>query len=132
MNNNTPQNQTDEKTTFAYLRRRVAQFMAARDWEQFHTPKNLSNAIAIEASELMECFLWLTDAEAKAVLDNAEKRDAIIDELADVMIYSLSMANAMGTDISAAIQKKLARNEHRFPPEIWRGRVNVPQNSEET
>ncbi|OQY29635.1 MAG: hypothetical protein B6I38_08055 [Anaerolineaceae bacterium 4572_5.1] len=121
----------DEKTTLTDIRRRVAQFVAARDWEQFHTPKNLSNAIAIEASELMECFLWLTDAEAEAAPNDAEKRDAIIDELADVMIYSLSMANAMGIDISAAIRGKLARNEHRFPPEMWRGRARVPRNSEE-
>ena len=121
----------DEKTTLAALRHRVAQFIAARDWEQFHTPKNLSNAIAIEASELMECFLWLTDAEAKASLNDAEKRAAVIDELADVLIYSLSLANALDVDISAAIQEKLVRNEGRFPTETWRGRSRVPDDDEE-
>jgi len=121
----------DEKTTLAALRHRVAQFIAARDWEQFHTPKNLSNAIAIEASELMECFLWLTNAEAEDSLNDVEKRAAVIDELADVLIYSLSLANAMDVDVSTAIQEKLSRNENRFPREIWRGRAHLPQDGEE-
>ena len=121
----------DEKTTLTALRRCVAQFITARDWEQFHTPQNLSNAIAIEASELMECFLWLTGEEAEASLDDVEKRAAVIDELADVLIYSLSLANAMDVDISAAIQEKLARNEHRFPTETWRGRAHIPRDGEE-
>ena len=119
----------DTKTTLTDLRRRVAKFIAARDWEQFHTPKNLSNAIAIEASELMECFLWLTDAEAEASMDDAEKRAAVVDELADVLIYSLILANVLDIDVSTAIQEKLARNERRFPPEIWRG-ARAPRDGE--
>lgn len=111
----------DEETTLADLRRRVAAFVAARDWEQFHTPKNLSVAVAIEAAELMEAFQWLTDEEAATALEDEDMRDAIVDELADVLIYALSLANALGENVSAAVVEKLERNKHRFPIEDWRG-----------
>jgi NTP pyrophosphatase (non-canonical NTP hydrolase) len=114
----------DDETTLADLRRRVAAFVAARDWEQFHTPKNLSIAVAIEAAELMEAFQWLSDEEA-AALEGEEKRAAVVDELADVLIYALSLANALGVNVSTAVVEKLARNEHRFPVEDWRGRARL-------
>lgn len=114
----------DDETTLADLRRRVAKFVAARDWEQFHTPKNLSIAVAIEAAELMEAFQWLSDEEAAALGDEEEKRAAVVDELADVLIYALSLANALGVNVGAAVVEKLERNEHRFPVEEWRGRAH--------
>jgi NTP pyrophosphatase (non-canonical NTP hydrolase) len=114
----------DDETTLADLRRRVAAFVAARDWEQFHTPKNLSIAVAIEAAELMEAFQWLSDEEA-AALEDEEKRAAVVDELADVLIYALSLANALGVNVSTAVVEKLERNEHRFPVEDWRGRARL-------
>lgn len=117
----------DEGTTIADLRRRVAAFVAERDWEQFHSPENLSQAIAIEAGELMEHFLWLTREEAALTLREGAKRAAVVDELADVLIYALSMANALEVDVSAAILKKLERNEHRFPVESWRGRARTDE-----
>jgi len=113
----------DEEATLADLRRRVAAFVAARDWEQFHTPKNLSVAVAIEAAELMEAFQWLSDEEAAAVTEEEETYAVVVDELADVLIYALSLANALGIDVSAAVAEKLKRNEHRFPVEDWRGRA---------
>jgi NTP pyrophosphatase (non-canonical NTP hydrolase) len=113
----------DDETTVADLRRWVAAFVAARDWEQFHTPKNLSIAVAIEAAELMEAFQWLTDEEAAAALEDEENDAAVIDELADVLIYVFSLANTLGISVSAAVAKKLRRNEHRFPVEDWRGRA---------
>lgn len=114
---------TDETTTLAELRRRVAEFVADRDWEQFHTPKNLSGAIAIETAELMEHFQWLTDGQAAVALQDETRRAAVADELADVLIYALSLANALGVDASAAVLGKLERNELRFPAEEWRGRA---------
>jgi len=110
-------------TTIADLCQRVAEFVAARDWELFHTPKNLSIAIAIEAAELMEHFQWLTNEQAAAAVQDEAKRDAVADELADVFIYVLSLANALGVDVSAAVLGKLKRNEQRFPVEEWRGRA---------
>ena len=114
---------TDNDTTLADLRQRVAEFVAARDWEQFHTPKNLSGAISTEAAELMEHFQWLTHEQAAVAMEDEVKRAAVADELADVLIYVLSLANALDVDVSAAVLDKLERNERRFPPEEWQGRA---------
>jgi len=114
---------SDTDTTLADLRRHVTHFVDARDWEQFHTPKNLSAAIAIEAAELMECFQWLNDDRAAAANQDDANRAAVVDELADVLIYCLSLANALEVDLSAAILQKLETNQRRFPVEQWRGRA---------
>ncbi|MEE8389454.1 MAG: nucleotide pyrophosphohydrolase [Anaerolineae bacterium] len=113
----------DHNTSIADLRQRVAEFVAARDWEQFHVPKNLSVAVAVEAAELMEHFQWLTHEQAAVALQDEGKRAAVADELADVLIYVLSLANALDVDVSAAVLSKLERNEHRFPAQEWRGRA---------
>jgi len=115
---------TDETTTLAELRQRVAEFVAARNWEQFHTPKNLSGAIAIETAELMEHFQWLTNEQAAVALQDEAKLAAVTDELADVLIYTFSLANALDVDVSAAVLGKLERNEKRFPAEEWQGRAH--------
>lgn len=114
---------SNTETTLAQLRRRVADFVAARAWEVYHTPKNLSMAIAIEAAELMEHLLWLSPEQAVTAMEDPRRRAAVIDELADVLIYALSLSNTLGVDVSEAVQVKLARNEERFPPEKWRGRA---------
>ncbi len=113
----------DHDTTFADLRQRVAEFVAARDWEQYHVPKNLSVSVAVEAAELMEHFQWLTHEQAAVAMQDDEKRAAVADELADVLIYAFSLANVLNVDVSAAIVNKLARNERRFPVEEWRGQA---------
>jgi NTP pyrophosphatase (non-canonical NTP hydrolase) len=113
----------DESTTLAELRRRVVEFNTARDWEQFHTPKNVSAAIAIEAAELMEHFLWLTDEQVETALKDGQERAAVIDEMADVLLYTLVLANALDADVSKAVLGKLDRNEDRFPVDEWRGRA---------
>ncbi len=114
---------SDDRTTLAQLRRQVADFVAARDWESYHTPKNLSVAVAIEAAELMEHFLWLNAEQVAVAMQDAERRAAAADELADVLIYALSMANALEVDVSATVLAKLERNEERFPADQWRGRA---------
>ena len=114
---------TDDTTTIAHLRQRVAQFVAARSWEQFHTPKNLSGAIGIETAELMEHFQWLTDEQAAVALQDEARLAAVTDELADVLIYTLSLANVLGVDVSTTVLGKLEQNEERFPVEEWQGRA---------
>jgi dCTP diphosphatase len=114
---------TDYDITLADLRQCVADFVAARDWERFHLPRNLSVAIAIEAAELMEHFQWLTHEQASVAMQDEQKRAAVADELADVLIYGFSLANALGIDVSTVVLGKLARNEQRFPVEKWRGCV---------
>lgn len=113
---------TDAKTTVTELRGRVLAFVQERDWEQFHSPKNLSMALAAESGELMEHFLW---AESKASLEVArdpKKRPKIEDEIADVVIYALEFANICGIDLAAAIEAKLAKNAVKYPVEKSRGR----------
>jgi NTP pyrophosphatase (non-canonical NTP hydrolase) len=114
---------TDADTTLADLRRQLAGFVTARDWQQSHTPKNLSAAIAVEAAELLELFQWLTDGQVATAMEDEAERAAVADELADVLIYALSLANALEVDLSTAVLNKLERNEHRFPVEHWRGRA---------
>ncbi len=112
----------DEQTTFAELRAAVARFVAARAWQNFHTPKHLAMSIAIEAAEIMEHFQWLSVEESTALLQDTTKRAEVADELADVLIYCLSFANHAGIDISQAIRAKLDRNETRFPVAEVKGR----------
>ncbi|MDA0711028.1 MAG: nucleotide pyrophosphohydrolase [bacterium] len=106
---------SDGDTTVEELRVRVRKFVSARNWEPFHNPKNLAMSIAIEAAEIMEHFQWGSIEEGREKMRGKEARAEVADELADVMIYCLSFANASGIDVSEAILKKLARNETRFP-----------------
>ncbi len=92
----------------------IRAFADARDWEQFHTPKNLSMAIAGEAGELVAEFQWLTEVQSKLESLSAEKLADIELEIADVAIYLLRLADVLNVDLSEAIRKKLAINEARF------------------
>ena len=102
-----------------------------RDWRPFHTPKNLSMPIAIEAAELMERFQWLTPDEALVALTRPAERAAVADELADIVIYCLSLSNALGLDISSAVLGKLQTNEQRYPADEFRGRFRRPERERE-
>jgi len=85
---------TDEQTTISDLRRGISDFIRERDWEQFHDPKNLAMAIATEAAELMEHFRWVKNDDALALLAEPIKRAEVADELADILAFLLSFANA--------------------------------------
>jgi dCTP diphosphatase len=117
----------DTHTTIGVLRQAVANFVNDRDWRPFHTPKNLSMSIAIEAAELMERFQWLTTEEAVAAGEESDERTAVADELADIIIYCLSLSNALDLDISSAVLGKLQTNEHRYPVDEFRGRFRRPE-----
>lgn len=110
-----------EGATFEQLGQRVADFVAEREWESFHTPKDLALALSVEAAELLELFLWRSKEEVHAKLP--ELRPQIAEELADVFIYGLSMANALTIDLPQAILKKLEQNAERFPIDRYRGRA---------
>lgn len=115
---------TDSATTVADLKTRVLAFVRERDWEQFHSPKNLSMALAAETGELMEHFLWATAEQSHAIATEPGKRGKIADELADVVIYAIEFANITGLDISAAIEAKMAENAKKYPVEKARGRAD--------
>jgi len=123
--------ETDDRTTVGALRQAVASFVDEREWQPFHTPKNLSMSIAIEAAELMERFQWLTPEEALAAVARPDERAAVADELADVLVYCLSLSNALDLDISAAVTAKLRTNEHRYPAGEFRGRFRRPEREKE-
>ncbi len=107
----------------AALQAAVRNFRDARDWRQFHSPKNLSMSIAIEAAELMEHFQWLT-AEAAVELVGADgaAKHAVAEELADVLIYCFSLADVLDCDVAEIMLNKLAKNEQKYPAEKYRGR----------
>ena len=113
---------TDDTTTLADLKARVLAFVRERDWEQFHSPKNLSMALATEAGELMEHFLWAGTAESRALMESdPARRKKIEDELADVLVYAIEFANSGGIDIAAAIEAKMLANAQKYPVEKARG-----------
>jgi dCTP diphosphatase len=113
---------TDAKTTMAELKARVLAFAREREWEQFHAPKNLSMALAAEAGELMEHFLWADPAASRDIARDQAKRGKIEEELADVVIYALEFANITGIDVAAVIEAKMAANAKKYPVEKARGR----------
>ena len=95
------------------LTERLREFAARRGWEEYHTPKNLVMALCGEAGELIEHFQWLTPAESKAIM--AGKAAEVEDELADVLIYLVRLADVLGVDLIKAAHAKIDRNELRFP-----------------
>lgn len=112
----------DASTTVEALKTRVRGFVEERDWSQFHTPKNLSMALSAEAAELMEHFLWVDGPGSRELLERADKRAAIRDELADIVIYAFGFANTAGIDLASAIEAKMAANAAKYPVEKARGR----------
>lgn len=107
--------------TLADLMAAVCRFRDERDWAQFHTPKNLAAAVAIEAAELQERFLWKTDAEVDQELADAAKRAGVADEIADVVMFAMLLADRLGIDLAEAITAKLAANERNYPVALARG-----------
>lgn len=99
----------------AALQQRLAAFAAARDWEQYHTPKNLAVALSVEASELVEIFQWLTPEQSARVMEDADSAHRVADEVADVLAYLLQFCEVLGIDALAALAAKIDRNESRFP-----------------
>ncbi len=115
---------TDSATSVAELKARILAFVRERDWEQFHAPKNLSMALAAEAAELMEHFLWATPEQSRAIVHDPAKRAKIAEELADVVIYALEFANATGLDLASTIEAKMIANGKKYPVEKAKGRAD--------
>ncbi len=96
------------------LARDLDRFAAERDWHKYHAPKNLASALIVEAGELLEHFQWMTEAESRNL--SPEKLAEVRGEMADVLLYLVQLGNALGIDVVAAGQEKLAVNAGRFPP----------------
>ena len=119
----------DNHTCIAELREAVRRFVDARDWRQFHSPKNLSMALAIEAAELMEHFQWITTDASRKIGDDPSKLAAIREELADVLCYAMAIANELNIDISSAMRDKMIKNEAKYPAAEFRGRYGPDDES---
>jgi NTP pyrophosphatase (non-canonical NTP hydrolase) len=100
--------------TFSALQERLRRFAAERNWERFHSPKNLAMALSIEAAELLEHFQWLTEQESRSIDDEARREAAA--EIADIQIYLAMIADKLGVDIDAAVDEKIAKNAIKYPP----------------
>jgi len=107
----------DNSTTISELKDLVEQFVKERDWEQFHSPKNLSMAIAVEAAELMDLFKWHTPEESIQKMS-----EAAVEEIADVVIYCLAFANRNKIDLTEAVQQKITENAKKYPVSEFKGR----------
>jgi dCTP diphosphatase len=116
MNNTPPPPQPD---VLEDLRLALRHFAAERDWDQFHSPKNLAMALSVEAAELLEHFQWLSDAESSAL--NPETRSKVSEELADVLLYLVRLADKLDIDLAVAAREKLKVNAAKYPPEKARG-----------
>lgn len=115
MDQHPPQGGTDPTTTVADLRQVVRDFVDERDWNVFHAPKNLAMSLAIEAAELMEHFQWLQVEESRLPHVDVSRRQAIGEELADVICYALAMANALDLDIATIVREKMGKNALKYP-----------------
>nr|WP_079249729.1 nucleotide pyrophosphohydrolase [Streptomyces sp. IMTB 2501] len=104
-----------EPLDLARLQRRLAAFAAARNWQPYHTPKNLAAALSVEASELVEIFQWLTPEESARVMADPAAAHRVTDEVADVLAYLLQFCDVLGIDPLTALDAKIDRNEQRFP-----------------
>lgn len=112
----------DADTTVAVLRDLVRDFVAEREWQRYHDPKNLSMAIAVEAAELMEHFQWLRSEELAAAAADQALRSEICDEMADITCFLLAIANVLDVDLSEAVQRKMVKNRAKYPAGEFRGK----------
>jgi NTP pyrophosphatase (non-canonical NTP hydrolase) len=105
----------DATTTLGELKDAVRRFTSERHWEQYHSPKNLAMALAVEAAELMEPFLWLATDESRGLAADPARRSALADELADVTFQILNLSLTLDIDLSDAFAAKLAKNAQKYP-----------------
>ena len=107
------------ETDFDRIKKKVRQFVVERDWDQFHSPKNLSMALIVEAAEMVEHFQWLTEEQSCNL--SQEKLAEVELELADIQVYLISLAEKLQLDLIAAVDKKLALNAEKYPADQVRG-----------
>lgn len=113
---------TDDKTTLQQMRDRMREFVSERDWDQFHTPKNLVMGLAIETAELMEHVQWVGSESSRGVSDDPEVMQEIREELADCLSYIVAFTNSLDIDLSTAYFEKMTKNEKKYPAMEYRGK----------
>ncbi|MFJ1562135.1 nucleotide pyrophosphohydrolase [Streptomyces mirabilis] len=106
------------------LQDELARFAAEREWEQFHTPKNLAMALAGESGELLEVFQWLTPEQSAQVMEDPARAVQVREEMADVFAYLLRLADVLGLDLEQALTEKIETNRRKYPVHVARGRAD--------
>ncbi len=106
------------------LQRELRDFAVQRDWQRFHTPKNLVMALAGEVGELVELFQWLTPEESAAVMTRPGQAERVREEVADVFSYLLQLADVLDIDLAVALREKVRGNEQRYPVSLAKGRAD--------
>ncbi len=113
---------TDQNTNISELREKVRSFIQARDWDQFHSPKDLAIGLITEASELLEHFRFRNEAEVDRLLSDDEFRRSLQYELADSFYFVLALSNKLGFDLTQTLTDKMAVSEQRYPVELAHGK----------
>lgn len=113
----------DENTVIQELIIKVREFLIEREWEKYHNPKDLAESICIEAAELLQLFQWIKPHESKEFKKNPSKLQKIKEELADVTIYCLSMANTLEIDLTSTVLDKLEQNRRKYPADSYKGKA---------
>jgi len=116
--------QSDATTSINELKEMVRQFINERDWEKYHTPRNIAVSVTLEAAELLEHFQWTPPADDGI---DQKKLHEIGEEMADVMAYLLSLANVLKIDIASTMQEKMQKNRKKYPSERFQGHWNKPE-----
>jgi dCTP diphosphatase len=118
---------TDQTETVGGLRDLMRGFVKERDWEKYHTPRNLAASVSVEAGELLELFQWLTPEEAiRKSKDDKDFRQAVGEELADVLMYLMSLANALDLDVASTVHEKMRKNRLKYPADQFQGHYERP------
>jgi NTP pyrophosphatase (non-canonical NTP hydrolase) len=113
---------TDEDTTLGELKKKVARFRDERGWRKYHNPKDLAVSISIEAAELLELFQWKDEKEVEETVGDEEGMKKVTEELADVVIYCIALADVLGVELSEAVERKIQENSRRYPVSKARGK----------
>jgi dCTP diphosphatase len=125
-----PPEPLDDHVTIAHLKEIMRQFVREREWEKYHTPRNLAASVTVEAGELLELFQWLTPEEAqRRCREDAAFRKALGEEMCDVLMYLIGLANVADIDLARAIYAKMEKNRLKYPPERFRGWYERPLGS---
>lgn len=123
---------SSEILDIAKLKKQLNDYAEKRNWKQFHSPKNLAMAVSVEVAELVEIFQWETEKNSWK-LGETDKKEAIEDELADIMLYLCRMADILDIDITQAIERKYLKNEKKYPPEkAWGSSKKYTEYEEDT
>ncbi len=116
----------EEYVDFEKLKEKVGRFVRERDWEKYHNPKDLAVAISVEAGELLELFEWMKESDLEKIKENSRLIESIEGELADILNFCISMANALDLDLGRIVLNKLKEAEKKYPKDKFRGVWNRP------